>query len=269
MSLPLIRFAAGLAYREAGAGRPMLLLHAFPLSSAMWEPQFVSLGQVARILAPDLPGFGGSPLANPPWTLDSLADQLVQFLDDVHVQEPVVVVGLSMGGYLAMAMARRHAQRLAGLVLADTKAEPDDTDARTNRDRLIRVAQEHGVSAIVEAMLPKMTAPITQRTRPGVLDQLREMASGQSVAGVTAALAALRDRPDARPGLAEITLPTRVIVGASDLITPPDVAHRMAEAIPKCTLIDILGAGHMSNLERPDEFNAAVRSFLAVLQSTP
>lgn len=268
MSLPAARTAAGLAYRESGEGLPLVLLHAFPLTSAMWEPQFAALAGAARLIAPDAPGLGESPAAPDGWTVDGFADQVAALLDALGVAE-AVVGGLSMGGYAALAFARRHPGRLLGLILADTKAEPDDDAAKANRDKLIAAVRERGPDAVLDAMLPKLLAPATRRDRPEVERTVRRLAGAQTAEGLAAALAALRDRPDARPGLEEIQVPARVIVGLADEVTPPDAARRMTEAIPHCKQIDILGAGHLSSLERPAEFLAAVRSFLATVQDCP
>ncbi len=180
--------------------------------------------------------------------------------------DQAVVGGLSMGGYVALAFARRHAGRLRGLILADTKAEPDDEAARANRDRLIAFAANSTGSAVLAEMLPKLVSAATTANQPEVIEELRSIAGAQVAAGIVGALQALRDRPDARPGLDAIAVPALVIVGRDDALTPPALSEAMAARIRGARLVVIDGAGHLSNLEQPARFNAAVRTFLEDLQ---
>ncbi len=249
------------AYLDRGEGPTLVLLHAFPQSSAMWRPQLEVLSDRFRVLAPDLPGFGKSGLV-PGWTVDSAADLLAEFLDAVEPSGSVVLGGLSMGGYLALAFARRHPGKLRGLILADTRAEPDGEEARANRDRMISFALEHGSAAVIDSMIGKMVSDKTRTERHGVVEDVKQIASGQRAEAIVAALEALRDRPDAVPGLKAISVPTLVIVGEDDVLTPPTLAKKLAEMIPGATLTILPEAGHLSNLEVPEKFNAAVREFL-------
>jgi 3-oxoadipate enol-lactonase len=251
-----------LAYDDTGSGLPLVLLHAFPQDRGMWQPQLAALADSARVIAPDLPGFGQSPSAA--FTIDGIADVVADFLDALAIPK-AVVGGLSMGGYLAMAFARRHANRLAGLILADTRAEPDDDTGRANRDKAIALTREKGVAALFETMLPKVLSERTRDEKPDVVNLAKEIATRQSVEGVTAALAALRDRPDAHPGLAAIAVPTLVLVGEHDAITPPLAAATLAGQIRGSQLVHIPAAGHLSNLENPTAFNAAVKAFMTGL----
>ena len=170
-----------------------------------------------------------------------------------------------MGGYAALAFARKYPDRLRGLVLADTKAEADTAEAKAGRDKMIALVRENTAAAVVEQMLPKLLGEFTRANRPDVVAEVRRIGSAQSVDGVAAALAALRDRPDATPTLPNIRVPTLVVVGAEDTLTPPDGAKKMADAIPDAKLVVIPTAGHLSNLECPAEFTTAVRMFLASL----
>lgn len=252
-----------LAYTDTAAGPTLVLLHAFPLDRHMWRPQLAALAGTARVIAPDLPGFGKSPLPPEPWSVDSAADAVAGLLDTLGLSGRVVVGGLSMGGYVAMAFARRFPERLAGLILADTRAEPDDAAAKGNRDKLIGVARSQGSGAIIDAMLPKLLGEETRSKRPEVADGVRALGAKQNPEAVAAALAALRDRPDAAPGLDGLTAPLLVMVGEHDAVTPPTLATAMAGRVYGSELVTIAGAGHLSNLENPDEFNAAVARFLA------
>jgi 3-oxoadipate enol-lactonase len=249
-----------LAYTDTAAGPTLVLLHAFPLDREMWRPQLAALAGTARVLAVDLPGFGRTPLPSTPWTVDSAAEQVGGLLDTLGLTGRIVVGGLSMGGYVAMAFARRFPDRLAGLILADTRAEPDDEAAKENRGKLIAVAQKQGAAAVVDAMLPKL---LSEKATPAVKDAVRTIGSRQTPDGVAAALAALRDRPDAAPGLDQVSVPTLVIVGEHDAVTPPTLAAAMAGRVYGSELVTIPNAGHLSNLENPEAFNAAVVRFLA------
>jgi pimeloyl-ACP methyl ester carboxylesterase len=167
---------------------------------------------------------------------------------------------------VALAFARKHPDRLAGLILADTKSDPDDAAARQNRDKLIALAKEKGAAAVAEQLIPKQLSEPTQAQRPEVVEEVQRVASRQTAAGVAAGLAALRDRPDATPGLDNIAVPALIVVGEHDAITPPTVAAAMATKVWGSQVVTIPGAGHLSNLENPAAFNAAVSEFLAKLK---
>lgn len=253
-------------YDEVGRGLPVVLLHAFPLARGLWRPQVEALANEYRLIVPDLRGFGGtSPFDGPP-SVERMADDVAGLLDAINQRGPVVLGGLSMGGYVALAFARRHAARLRGLLLADTKAEADTPEARANRDKMIEFAQSHTAAEVVEQLLPKLLGDETRAKRPEVVDEVRNLASAQKPTAIIEALRALRDRPDATPELGRIVVPTLIVVGAEDTLTPPDVAQAMASRIPNARLEVIAGAGHLANLERPDAFNAALRSFLQAIR---
>jgi 3-oxoadipate enol-lactonase len=256
-----------IAYEDAGTGPVVVLLHAFPLDSGMWRPQMDGLADRWRLIAPDLPGFGQSAVSAG-LTIDSLADVVAELLDHLGVNERVIIGGLSMGGYVALAFCRLYPQRLGGLILADTKADPDDEAARANRETMIRLANDKGPPAVLDQLLPRLVAPGTTAGRPGVVKAVRDLAGRQTTAGVVAALQALRDRPDAGPGLAHVSVPTLVLVGEEDALTPPEQARALADGIPNARLVTVPAAGHLSNLENPDAFTAAVRDFLAGLPAT-
>jgi pimeloyl-ACP methyl ester carboxylesterase len=253
-------------YEDVGTGLAVVLLHAFPLDRAMWEPQLRPLADAGyRILAPDLPEFGETTPGSEVFAIERTADVIADFLDEIGI-EKAVVGGVSMGGYIAMAFARRHPLRLTALILADTKAPPDDDDARANRDRLIADVKVGGPTAAADALLPKLVSPTTRERHAEVIEQARSIILRQRAAAIIAALYALRDRPDALPALASIGVPTLVIVGEDDAVTPPSAAEQLARRIPGAELVMIPKAGHLSNLENAEAFNSAVISFLAKLK---
>jgi len=252
-----------LAYTDSADGPTLVLLHAFPLDREMWRPQLGALAGAARVLAVDLPGFGHSPAGTTPFAIESAADAVADLLDAVGGAGRVVVAGLSMGGYVAMAFARRHPDRLAGLVLADTRSEADDEAAKQGRAKMIALANEKGAAAVAEQMLPKLLSEATLANRPEVVETVRKLAARQTADGVANGLAALRDRPDATAGLDNVAVPTLILVGEHDAVTPPVLASAMGARIWGSLVVTIPGAGHLSNLENPEAFNAALLDFLA------
>ncbi len=264
-----INTGAWVEHDDVGTGPTIVFVHAFPLSREMWRPQIERFGTEFRVVAPDLPGFGGSSgfVAEP--SVDLMADDLAALLDALGILGSVTLAGLSMGGYVALAFARRHPHRLRALILANTRAEPDDETAKANRNRLIEQARGQTAGEIFEPLLPRMLSPTTLSHRPEVVDELRRIAAQQSTEGIIAASQALRDRPDARPQLGQISVPTLVISGADDVITPPSVLQTLAQAIPTARLEMIQNAGHLANLEQPEDFNNRIQNFLRSLQPAP
>lgn len=251
-----------ICYEDRGSGVPVVLLHAFPQSREMWAPQLTALSDHFRIITPDLPGFGGSSLPPDGWTVESAADGLSDFLTGIGVHTQIVLGGLSMGGYVTLAFARRHPERLRGLILADTRAEADGPEAHANREKAITLAEEQGTAAVFAGMLPHVVGPTTHQHRQAVVAVVTRIAEAQSAAAVAAAIRALRDRPDAGSSLPVLTVPALVIVGDEDSVTPPDVARCLAGSLPSATLEILPGAGHLSNLETPELFNEVLRAFL-------
>lgn len=255
-----------MGFDDEGQGIPLVLLHGFPLARAMWQPQGNALRGSQRVLLPDLRGLGETSGFDGIPSIDQMADDVAALLDHLQIAEPVVLGGLSMGGYVSLAFARRHPQRLRGLILADTRAEADGAEARTNRDKMIALVEKEGPGAVIEQMLPKLVAPATLSRRADVVTALRRMGQAQTTAGVANAVRALRDRPDSTPGLRDIRVPTLVIVGEEDGITPPSAAAALTAGIAGARQVVIPHAGHMSNMEQPAAFNEAVREFLGGLR---
>lgn len=249
---------AKLFYRDEGAGQPLLLIHAFPLNSMMWEPQIAALAPSMRVIAADLPGFGHSNYASGDSSLDRYADTLMSLLDHLELDR-AAIAGLSMGGYIALALLRRHPQRISALVLADTKAGADSEEAKAKRAENAEIALTQGQDAIAERMLPTLLSP----DAPAQLSaQVREFIRANSREGTAAALRAMARRPDSSDLLAGINVPTAVIVGERDTVTPPAEAEKLASAIGGASLTIIPGAAHLSNMEQPEAFNQALLRLL-------
>jgi 3-oxoadipate enol-lactonase len=252
--------------QDRGQGTPVVLLHGFPFDAESWTGELEALASTVRVIAPSMRGFGRTPAREmESLSIDVMAADVAAILDSLGVREPVVLVGLSMGGYVTLAFARRHPRRVRALVLADTRAEPDGEDARADRDRAIARVEHGDQAGFVTDLLPAILAPSTRAERPEVVERVRAMAMRAEASSVIATLRALRDRPDARPGLSSIEVPVQVIVGAEDALIPVAASQAMVDGIPagRAALHVIPGAGHLSNLEAPQAFRAVVAAFLA------
>jgi pimeloyl-ACP methyl ester carboxylesterase len=248
---------------EQGTGQPLVLVHGFPLDQSMWQGQLKGLADCARVIAPDLRGFGASDVTPGKVTMEQMADDIAALLDALGVRGPVVFCGLSMGGYVAWQFARRHRDRLAKLILCDTRAIADSAEAAAGRKKMAERVLAEGAQVAAEAMLPKLFAPSTQTEQPAIVEATRQAMLRNSPAGVAAALLGMAERPDVTSWLPTIDVPALVICGQHDGISPPAEMRGIAEKLPQATFVEIAGAGHMSPLEKPDEVNAAIRDYLA------
>jgi pimeloyl-ACP methyl ester carboxylesterase len=248
-------------YLEAGAGWPVLLLHAFPLTANMWEPQLDSVPDGFRFIAPDLAGFGGSsPLPAAP-TMDGYADDVAALLDRLEI-ERATIGGLSMGGYVTFALYRKAPERFLGVVLANTRPQADTPEGRDGRMKMRQLVNERGVGAVADQMMPKLLGETTRRHRAGVESRVRALIESNTASAVAAALQAMMQRPDSTPELAKIGRPTLIIAGDEDTLIPRADAETMNTRIARSRLIVLDAAGHLSNMEVPDEFSAALADFL-------
>lgn len=241
-------------------GPALLLVHGFPFDHAMWRFQLAPLTAAGyRVVVPDLPGFGRSEGSMGP--MDDVARGLLRLLDRLHVQR-VLPVGFSMGGYVTLALAAQAPERLLGLALVDTRAEPDPPEGKAKRDATIADVQAHGTRGLAMAML---AAQLTEATRKGerlLAEEVRAMMLRQPKAAVAAALAAMRDRPDRRELLPSLPCPVLAVVGEQDTVIPPAAAKAMAEAAKDGEAVVVPGAAHLSPMERPDEVNEALLDWL-------
>jgi 3-oxoadipate enol-lactonase len=250
-----------IAYDIQGSGPPLLLLHAFPLGMAMWEPQVRALSDVFRVVRFDARGFGGSPPGDGLLSMERIAADAVSLLDLLGIPQ-AVVGGLSMGGYAAFALYRRSPERVRGLLLADTRAVPDSDEARKGRAELAEKVRQRGPEAAAEAFLPKLLGETTRRDRPELVDRVREMILLNPARGIADALAGLAARGDATPLLAEIRVPTLFVVGEEDGISTPAEMEGLHRQVKGSAFVKLPRAGHLSNLEDPRGFNEAVRGLL-------
>lgn len=254
-----------LAYDDAGTGLPLVFLHAFPLNRSMWMRQLSALSRTCRTISIDLRGHGESdaPLWN--FALDQYADDVRALLHHLDIPQ-AVLLGLSMGGYVSLAFARKYADRLKGLVLADTRARADSQDARIGRFRLAQTALRQGTGAVAEIMLPKLLGPTSLSINPTLVEYVRKTIQVTPVSGIITSLMAMADRPDSVPHLRAVTCPTLIVVGQEDTTTPLADAQLMTDEIPGAQLAVIASAGHLSNLEQSDGFNEIVKRFVSGLR---
>ncbi len=244
-----------------GEGPAVLFIHGYPLDRSIWAHQLAALEGWCRV-APDLRGMGRSDAPDLGYSMETYAADLAVLLDLLGVKE-VVLVGHSMGGYVAFEFLRRWRERVRGLVLVGTRAEADTPDGRKARDAAAATAREQGAEAIADAMLPKMLGASTLAGSPATVGRVRSLMAATPVAGIVGALGAMRDRPDSTPMLPSLGgLPSLVVVGDEDEVTPPGQARAMADSIPGASLVVIRSAGHLPMLERPDETSDALLAFL-------
>lgn len=248
---------------DSGSGPPLLFVHGFPLDHTMWQGQIDHFAATHRVIVPDLRGFGQSTLGDGPVTMSTYADDLAALLDQLNVTEPVCFCGLSMGGYIAWAFVERHRDRLGSLILCDTRAAADDEAARQVREQTaLRVLRE-GPDFLAEGMMEKLFAPDTHAQRPDLIAQTQGVIRRTTPAAIAAAARAMAARPDVTGRLAAIDVPTLLLVGHHDAITPAQEMQEMARAIPNSTFVEIPTAGHMAPLEQPAAANAAMEHFFA------
>lgn len=252
---------------DAGQGPPLLLVHGFPLDHTMWQGQIEALSASRRVIAPDLRGFGDSDVTDGPrtdstMTMQQFADDLAALLDALAVAEPVAFCGLSMGGYIGWQFVQRHRGRLSHLIQCDTRATADTDEARAARLKAAEIVLKEGTQPIAASMLPKLFAESTAADNPTVVEATRQVMLNTSPQAIAAAQRGMAERPDVTEMLGRIDVPTLILVGEHDVISPPDEMRAIAAAIPGARFVQIDAAGHMAPLEQPAAFNAAIREFL-------
>jgi len=243
----------------------LVLLHAFPLDGRMWAPQVEALGATYDVVVPDLRGFGSArEEAVDVADMDVLADDVARLLDARGLDQ-VVLGGLSMGGYVAFAFVRRHADRLGGLVLADTRAGADTEEAATARLEMADRVLAEGVGLVPEMMLPRLLGPTSRERRPDVVRRVVVLIRALGPRGIAGAQRGMARRPDSTATLAQVAVPTLVLTGSEDELTGPEEGRALAAGIPDARFVQIEEAGHLANLEQPEQVNEALLDFLAPL----
>ncbi|HZY69580.1 MAG TPA: alpha/beta hydrolase [Thermoplasmata archaeon] len=255
------RESAAWPVRELGKGVPVVFLHGYPLDHRIWEPQLKRLSGGHRIVLLDLPGYG---LARD-WMVP---DTLAGFAESVHstltrgLSEPVVLVGHSFGGYVALELYRNHPELFEGLVLVDTRSEPDTPEAREKRLATVRRLENTGQGLDVGESVRALVAPTTWETKGPILESIRGIVRSVSTPTIVGSLRAIADRPDLTPVLSSIRVPTLVIWGENDRLIPPTQSRSMVSQIPYGRGVGIPGAGHLPSVEAPEAFASALEDFL-------
>ncbi len=252
----------GVAGRQGRTAGTLVLLHAFPMNAHMWEPQMALAREGWRVIAPHFRGFDGVLAAPRETTMGDVAGDVVDLLDSLHIHD-AVVGGLSMGGYAAFALLRHARHYIRGLILADTRSQADAPEATQAREKMIMLTREKGASAIADEMVPRLLGASTRRDNASLAERVRLQICSNPPDAIEGAIRALMTREDATPLLSTVRVPTLIVVGEEDLLTPPALSEEMHRAIAASELVTIPKAGHLSNLEQPEAFNAAVARFLS------
>ena len=251
-----------ISYTDTGNGRPLVLIHGYPFNSSLWADQIPALSNGYRVIAPDLRGFGETDASQEPSTMNSLAADVARLMD--HLEIPRATIGgLSMGGYVALAFYKQFTSRVRALVLADTRAQADTEEAKQTRAQQAEKALSEGMAGIADAMLPKLLTPETVSKHPEIVKRVRDMMLKTKPEGAAAALRGMAERDDQTELLPRISVPTLILVGAEDAITPVADSEKMHQAIAGSSLVVLDHAGHVSNIERARQFNDALLHFLS------
>jgi len=248
-------------FQDIGSGPAVVLLHGFPFNHSLWQEQAMVLSQRYRVIVPDLPGFGGSSLGESPVTMNQMAQEVVELMDLLEVND-ATIGGLSMGGYVVLAFYKLFPDRVRALVLADTRAQGDTEEAKQVRAKQAEEALSEGMIGIVNSMLPKLFTPDSVTKRPEAVKRIREMMMTTKPEGAAGALMGMAIREDQTETLSRINVPTLILVGRDDVITPVVDSESMHAKIPRSQLVVIENAGHVSNVEQADVFNSKLLSFL-------
>lgn len=261
MTKLFIKTGVQLAFDDAGSGPAVVLLHGFPFNRSMWREQTDGLRNQFRVVTPDLRGHGESEVTAGTATMETMARDIAALLDHLEITR-AIIGGLSMGGYVTLALARLFTERVQALVLADTRAQADTEEAKRNRFVQAEQVLKEGMQPIVDGMLPKLVTAETTAMRKDVVDRVREMMLNTPPEGGAAALRGMAERQDQREFLSQIHVPTLILVGRDDPITPLVDSELMHETIRDSRLEIIERSAHVSNLEQPEKFNEAVVKFL-------
>jgi 3-oxoadipate enol-lactonase len=250
-----------LLVEEQGQGNPIILLHGFPLDHQMWRLQVEALSASYRVITPDLRGMGQSDIPGTNISLDQYADDILALMDELNIQK-AALGGFSMGGYIAFSLLRKAPERFSALVLANTRPEADGQESRKNRMNMAASLYDKGAAAARDAMLPKLLTEQTRQAQPQLVEELSTVMGSMPPEGLVHASLAMAFRGDSVDLLTSITVPTLVIVGEQDPITPPDVMKKMADQIKGASYHVIPAASHLTPLEKPAVFNAHLLDFL-------
>jgi 3-oxoadipate enol-lactonase len=254
-------------YEDVGnpAALTVVLIHGFPFSHEMWQPQLRILGSRFRVIAYDIRGHGQTSAGDGQYTFEFFVDDLIALLDHLKI-EKAVLCGLSMGGYIALRAVQRNPERILGLILADTQAKADSNETKLRRGASIKAVKANGVKAYAESFLKTVFAAQSFETKTDAIDLIKKVIESNSTLGICGALLAMATRTDTTEALPSIRVPTMILVGEHDVLTPVSASEEMHQKIPNSEIHVIKNAAHMSNLENTQAFNDHILSFLARLE---
>jgi len=250
------------SYQDRGRGSPILFIHGFPLNRHMWQAQVEYLSTYFRTISVDLRGHGDTQAIPGPYSMEMLAGDCNALLESLQVDEPVVLCGLSMGGYISLAFYRLFPSRVSGMILAATRANADTLDAQKNRDNAITLAKQFGPAAVAASMAPSLFSPERYKSNPSLVQETTDLMSKTSLEGIVEALEGMKNRQDSTAMLPSIQVPVLLIHGTEDQLIPLSVAQEMKNTIPGSTLVTIPESGHLLNLEKPEVFNRTAKNFI-------
>ncbi|MGH9906289.1 MAG: alpha/beta fold hydrolase [Pyrinomonadaceae bacterium] len=254
-----------IAFDDEGSGPSLVFLHGYPFNRSMWREQVEELAQRHRVIVPDLRGHGKSAVTPGVVTMEEMAGDVAALLESLQVSR-ATIAGLSMGGYVALAFYRLFPLQVRSLILADTRAQGDTEEGKKNREQHAEKALREGMEGIADALLPKLLTPETVAKRPNIVKRVREMIVGADPEGAAAALRGMARRLDHTSLLSRIIAPTLILVGREDALTPVADSELMHREIGGSRIQVVEGAGHVSNIEKPEKFNAAITEFLSDLE---
>lgn len=257
----------GIAFCDEGVrgGAPIVLIHGFPLSHAMWAGQIGPLSKTCRVISYDVRGHGESDTADTHVSLESFVDDLIGLLDHLKISR-TAVCGLSMGGYIALRAVERYPDRFRALILCDTKSSADSDEAKKKRAVTAEAVKKNGVPTFADEFVKAVLTETTLKTKPELVESVKSMIRGNSVLGISGTLRALAGRTDTTAALPKMSLPVLILVGEEDRLTPPSDAQAMMKTLPNARMCVISGAAHLSNLENPKVFNEKLLAFISTLQ---
>jgi 3-oxoadipate enol-lactonase len=254
-----------LSYDDVGEGSvPIVFLHGYPFDKTMWQEQLAFLKSSHRAIACDIRGFGKSTDENSTLSMDLFGDDLIKFLNNLNI-EKAIVCGLSMGGFIALNAHQRFPGRFEALILCDTQCIADTADVKAKRYRTIDEIAQNGVADFNEAFIKNVFHKDSLTTKKEVVEQVRSVVFANSQHIISMGLAALAQRSETCSRLSDVAIPTLIICGREDQVTPLAQSELMNKAIAGSILHVIDHAGHVSNLEHPDEFNKYLLDFLTEL----
>jgi 3-oxoadipate enol-lactonase len=250
-----------IAYDDVGMGSPIVFIHGYPFNRSLWTEQTEALTSRFRVVTPDLRGFGESDASEGPATMNHMAQDVAKLMDHLGIDQ-AVITGLSMGGYVALAFVKQFPSRVKALVLADTRAQADTEEGKQTRFQQAEKATTEGMAGIADAMLPKLLTPETVSKRPEVVKRVRDMMLKTKPQGAASALLGMAEREDLTEFISTIRVPTMIVVGREDAITPVADSEKMHSKIATSHFVVVENAGHVSNLEQTEQFNFALLKFL-------